>query len=91
LIELPFIEKDKLNHPDEGGFLFAEKKTKKKEVSLFFYFSNIYSIIDVTIKPIAIYVVYFDSIASMVLPLFLPKKVSAPPAILPERPAALPD
>ena len=34
--------------------------------------------------------VYLVSIASIVRPLFLPKNVSAPPAIDPERPACLP-
>lgn len=47
--------------------------------------------IEVTRKAIAAKAVSLLSIASIVLPLFLPKKVSAPPAIEPERPACLPD
>ena len=35
--------------------------------------------------------VYLLSIASMVRPLLFPKKVSAPPAIVPEMPADFPD
>ena len=35
--------------------------------------------------------VYLPSNASIVLPLFFPKKVSAPPEIAPDNPADLPD
>ena len=46
---------------------------------------------DVTRKITAAADVIFDKIASIVLPLFLPKNVSAPPAIEPDKPAVLPD
>jgi len=36
-------------------------------------------------------VVYLFNIASIVLPLFLPKKVSAPPAMEPDSPCDFPD
>lgn len=52
---------------------------------------KIYKTIDVIRKAIAANVVNLESIASIVLPLFLPKKVSAPPVILPVSPALLPD
>lgn len=41
-------------------------------------------------KKIATYFVILTSLLSKVLPLFFPKKVSAPPAIAPESPADLP-
>jgi hypothetical protein len=47
--------------------------------------------IEVTINMIAATDVYLLKIASIVLPLFFPKNVSAPPAIEPESPADLPD
>lgn len=50
-----------------------------------------YNTIEVTRKAIAANAVYLLSIASMVLPLFFPKNVSAPPAIIPDNPADLPD
>ena len=46
---------------------------------------------DVTRNIIAATDVYLLSKASMVLPLFFPKKVSAPPAIEPDNPAVFPD
>jgi len=46
---------------------------------------------DVTKKAMATNFVYFSSMASMVRPLFFPKKVSAPPEMVPLRPADLPD
>jgi len=49
------------------------------------------SIIEVTKKAIDANDVYLLSIASIVRPLLLPKKVSAPPAMTPEMPDALPD
>jgi len=42
-------------------------------------------------KAIAAKDVYLLKIASIVLPLFFPKNVSAPPATEPESPAVLPD
>jgi hypothetical protein len=53
--------------------------------------SNIYSTMDVIRKAMAANAVYLLSMASMVLPLFLPKKVSAPPAMDPDSPADFPD
>ena len=50
---------------------------------------NVYnknSTIEVTKNAIATTDVHLERIASIVLPLFLPKKVSEPPAIAPERP-----
>lgn len=46
---------------------------------------------EVTRKAMAANEVYLLSSASNVLPLFLPKKVSAPPAMEPDKPACLPD
>ena len=46
---------------------------------------------EVITNTIAAYVVHLPSIPFNVLALFLPKKVSAPPAISPEIPALLPD
>jgi len=49
------------------------------------------SIIDVIRNAIAAKDVYLLNMASIVLPLFFPKNVSAPPAIAPDNPADLPD
>ena len=54
-------------------------------------FKNINRIIDVTRKAMEANEVYLLSIASIVRPLLFPKNVSAPPAIVPDMPADLPD
>lgn len=45
----------------------------------------------VTTNAIATTDVHLPNIASIVLDLFLPKNVSAPPAIVPDKPAVFPD
>lgn len=57
----------------------------------YYAFKSKNSIIEVTRNPIAANAVYLLNIALIVRPLFLPKNVSAPPAIEPLSPADLPD
>jgi len=57
----------------------------------FFYFRTRNNTIDVTRNMIAATDVYLLNRASIVLPLFFPKNVSAPPAIEPDNPADFPD
>jgi hypothetical protein len=68
-------------------------KKKLWKATAFFYleFSISCKAIQVIKNPMAATAVYLLSSASMVLPLFLPKNVSAPPAIEPDSPACLPD
>jgi len=90
-----------LAHAPKSAYILRKSLCKMKGtmpcniapvVNLFRYPLNTrYRTNDVMRKDIAANDVYLLSIASMVLPLCFPKKVSAPPAMDPERPAVLPD
>lgn len=58
---------------------------------MFYFYLKRDSAIDVITNTTAATVVHLLNKASIVLPLFLPKKVSAPPAIEPDNPALFPD